>query len=365
VKRLLTILLVFVGLNVFATPPTTYYVSLTNDDWETAATWDQGSAPTWNQTMGSDDITINTNVLLTSDINVKSGTVITINVGDTLTIDGNAQFNNGCTINVNGVLIITGSVANNNNSDGVVINGTLIINGDYDGGNGSDLVGSGGMEIDGAVTTAGDATVFGSDTDCTVDCDNSDADPLGDPLPIELLWFTATMESEYVIIEWATGSEINNDYFEVYTLVNKVWEKIGIEKGAGNSSSVLMYKMEDYRAQYGYNYYQLRQVDFDGKTETFKMISYYRPYDLMIKDMKIYPNPSSSDSQVNVELIGFTGEEVLIIVMDPLGQIFYEKAIITHDGQNIIVIDSKLTEGTYLVIGSEKQELYRKKLIIR
>jgi hypothetical protein len=365
-RILITILFTFIGLEVIATPPRDVYTTTSGGSWVNVFNWDLG-VPANDQTDGSDDIIITHHITLTDDLTVKSGTNITVEGCDTLHITGNATFNNGSAILVEpcAVLIIDGNLTNNNNSTDIQINGKVIIGGDYDGGTGSELTGTGEMEVEGSVTTDGGATVFGSTENCTVDCDNSNDDPLGDPLPIELIWFTGRVEGEHIILEWATASETNNDYFEIWHSTNNKWENISVIKGAGNSSNVLMYSEEHYGASYGINYYKLVQVDFDGEYDTFNTITINKPIISEEKYMEIWPNPTTSNNDINISLIGFTGEEILIVVMNTLGQIFYEKAVITHDGDNIIVIDSDLPTGTYLVVGSEKQELYRKKLIIR
>jgi hypothetical protein len=362
-RKLLTIFLITIVHSVYGMPPTDYFTTVADGDWSTNGTWDTGTPPPTNQTGGNDDITIDHNVTLTGALDVKSGTVITINAGDTLTINGDVEFNNGCTFIVNGVLIINGDVANNNNSDGVVINGEVIIDGDYDGGNGSDLSGTGGMDITGSVTTDGDATVFGSDTDCTVDCDNS-ADS---PLPIELVFFRAELnESNHVVLEWLTGSEINNDYFEIVRSSDggTTWVGIGTVKGVGNSSTPQFYSFVDTSNNKGYNYYKLIQYDFNGEYEEHKMVVMLIEHNY-VKELTIYPNPARFGDDVSVKLEGFKGQEILIIVMDALGKIYYEKAILSSKDNVIIVIDSNLSSGTYLIVGSEKHELYRRKLVVR
>lgn len=362
-KRIILITYILLSsFGVYATPPTNYYNTVSDGSWTTGTTWDVGTSPSTNQTNGNDDITIDHNVTLTGALNVKAGTVITINAGDTLTVNGDVEFNNGCVVTINGFLIINGNVTNNNNSDGVSINGTISIDGNYDGGNGSDLGGTGSMDITGSVTTDGDATVFGSETDCTSGCDNS----ASDPLPIELVWFRGEIdESNHIRLEWLTASEINNEYFEIIRSGDGLgWEPIGTVKGIGNSSVPHFYSFVDTSPLKGYNYYRLVQYDFNGESETHKMIVILMEHDY-VKDLKIYPNPSKFGDDVNVELTGFKGQEVLIVVMDALGKVYYEKAILSTEENVIIVIDSKLDSGTYLIIGSEKQELYRRKLIVR
>jgi hypothetical protein len=363
-KFYLTILLFLTFGVCRALPPTTYYNTISNGDWSTNGVWDTGTSPSTNQTGGNDDITIDHNITLTGTLNVKAGTVITINAGDTLTINGDVEFNNGCTFIVNGVLIINGNVTNNNNSDGVSVNGTMSIDGDYDGGNGSDLGGTGDMDITGSVTTDGDATVFGSTTDCVIDCDNSDENPLGsDPLPVELVWFKGEVIDNHIELSWLVASETNNDYYEII----RVFEDgsnvtIGKVDGIGNTSNFRYYNFRTDNFNEGVNYYKLRQVDFDGEYEEFKIISIVTNIKKE-KNILVWPNPNFGDD-INISIRGFKGQEVLLVLLDVHGRVHFEKVILSLKDNTIIVVESTLPAGTYMIVGSEKNELYRRKLII-
>lgn len=339
------------------------HTSVGNGIWGNTSSWDTGLIPDNDQTNGNDDIIITHHITLNDNLTVKSGTNIIVEGCDTLTINGDATFNNGSSIHVEtcAVLIISGNVTNNNNSTNVVIDGKIVIGGNYDGGTGSELTGSGEMDIDGSVTTDGSGTVFGSDFDCTVDCDNSS----DTPLPIDLMWFNGAYEDNQIVLRWATASEINNDYFLIERLIDGVWDTVTTQDGKGNSSNLVMYEHVDYRASYGYNYYRLTQFDHDGEKEVFHMIAVFKPYDMMVKNMKIYPNPIPSGEDINIELIGFKGDEILVIIMNSLQQIFFEKAVVVSEENMIVVLNSNLPVGTYLIIGSERQELYRKTLIVK
>lgn len=347
-----------------ALPPTTYYTTISNGDWSTFGIWDTGTSPATNQTGGNDDITIDHNVTLTGNLSVKAGTVITINAGDTLTINGDVEFNNGCTFVVNGVLIINGNVTNNNNSDGVAINGTITIDGDYDGGNGSDLTGTGNMDITGSVTTDGDATVFGSIEDCTVDCDNSNDDPLGsNPLPIELVWFRGDYINGRIELNWLVASEINNDYYEIIEVFSDGSTiSLGKVSGVGNTSDFVQYNFTVYDFSSGINYYRLRQVDFDGEYEDFTIISVIVT-EFIDKGITVWPNPNLGED-INISMRGFKGQEILLVLLDVHGNIHFEKVILSLKDDTIIVIESDLPAGTYIIVGSQRNELYRRKLII-
>jgi hypothetical protein len=349
--------------------PRDVYTTTSNGSWVNVLNWDIGT-PDNDMTNGSDDIIITHNITLTDDLTLKSGTTLLIEGCDTLYVTGNVQFNNGSYIEVEpcAVLIIDGNVTNSNNSTNVIIDGKIIIGGNYDGGTGSELVGTGEMEIDGDVTTDGDGSIFGSETDCdsaTEDCDNSDTDPLGDPLPITLVFFNGEIYDNSILLKWVTASEINNNYFEIEKFQDSAWTVIGTIDGSGNSSTPISYSYIDINPSYNYNIYRLKQIDFNGKYETFYAISVKYPTKVKDIGIAIYPNPLVTEEQLNIELIGFSGEEVLIVVIDVMGQVFYERIVMSHNNNSIIIISKSIPSGPYLVIGSSKKELYKKKLIVQ
>ncbi len=61
----------------------------------------------------------------------------------------------------------------------------------------------------------------------------------GEPLPVELTFFTASMSGTNVKLHWQTETEVNNYGFEVLRLYQNEdnWEKIGFVGGNGNSNS--------------------------------------------------------------------------------------------------------------------------------
>jgi hypothetical protein len=93
-------------------------------------------------------------------------------------------------------------------------------------------------------------------------------------LPIELLDFNVTNVKGINHLSWVTLSEVNNDYYLIENSVDGyIWEPIGKVDGAGNSNTSIVYDFN--HEQYGdtVNYYRLTQVDYDGRYETFNIIS--------------------------------------------------------------------------------------------
>lgn len=99
----------------------------------------------------------------------------------------------------------------------------------------------------------------------------------GGALPIELLSFSASIVEDsrpYAVINWEVASQVNNDYFTIYHSVDGYeWDPISQLGGAGNSNTQMSYSSTHEDLTPGYNYYKLRQTDYDGMFEEFNPIS--------------------------------------------------------------------------------------------
>ena len=93
-------------------------------------------------------------------------------------------------------------------------------------------------------------------------------------LPIQLLSFTAQPKNDHNLIRWSTESETNNDRFVLdYSDNGFNWRTIEVMQGAGNSTTRIDYYFEHRNVNSGINYYRLTQIDFDGTSEEFPIIS--------------------------------------------------------------------------------------------
>jgi hypothetical protein len=93
------------------------------------------------------------------------------------------------------------------------------------------------------------------------------------PLPIELLEFSATPNGNQVDVFWTTASEINNERFEVERSSNaQSFTKITTLAGAGNSNTLLSYTATDLQPLNGVSYYRLKQIDYNGSFEYSEIV---------------------------------------------------------------------------------------------
>lgn len=87
-------------------------------------------------------------------------------------------------------------------------------------------------------------------------------------LPVNLVDFNAVAAGPVVELQWVTASETDNAGFYIEHSANGAnWADIGFLKGNGTAAATNEYRFEDNNPMPGMNYYRLRQIDFDGKTE--------------------------------------------------------------------------------------------------
>ena len=162
-------------------------------------------------------------------------------------------------------------------------------------------------------------------------------------LPIELLAFEVQVRGQLVDVVWTTATEKSNDFFTIERSVDGVnFEKIGIVKGAGNSSTALTYEFTDTKPLKGTSYYRLRQTDYDGKTEAFEISAVHFDSGNIIN---VYPNPAT-DILV-IEANGLEDEQSKVEIFSATGELLISR-LITSNSDRLVV--SNLPSGVYTVV---------------
>ena len=145
-------------------------------------------------------------------------------------------------------------------------------------------------------------------------------------LPVALTSFEAQLiNNSEVVLKWATASEEDNSHFVVErSLDGRDFESIGIVEGNGTTNQVNTYSLVDADPAYGYNYYRLKQVDFDGDYE-FSHIETVIISSQDVLDVILYPNPvvktttlrvvTPFETDASIEVVDFTGKVLLNVVM--------------------------------------------------
>lgn len=96
-------------------------------------------------------------------------------------------------------------------------------------------------------------------------------------LPISLIKSNIQISDNIVTITWATASEQNNNYYSIYKSNDGVnYFQINKINGAGYTSQVKSYSIDDALTDGGVYYYKVSQTDYDGSQNDLfiKSISY-------------------------------------------------------------------------------------------
>jgi hypothetical protein len=174
----------------------------------------------------------------------------------------------------------------------------------------------------------------------------------GNPLPVKLVYFKASLNNKYVDLSWTTASEINNDFFTVERSSDAMhFEEILKKQGAGNSTSTLYYTATDLNPITGYSYYRLKQTDYDGHFSYSKIetVDNKNKEEAELKITQISPIPFQDHFQLffNTKSKGI----VEIQLTNSFGQVVSKDRIEAAEGINQFDYAGKkeLPEGIYFI----------------
>jgi len=156
------------------------------------------------------------------------------------------------------------------------------------------------------------------------------------PLPVELVSFSSNVINASVELKWTTSSEINNSGFEIERSAdNESWINLGFVQGIGNSTIQNDYSYTDKNLVSGKYFYHLKQIDFNGNFEYFKLVN---EVVIGVPDkfelLQNYPNPFNPTTNiefgipesgfVSLKIYDILGNEVAALVNENLSPGSYQ-----------------------------------------
>lgn len=174
------------------------------------------------------------------------------------------------------------------------------------------------------------------------------------PLPVELIGFTAQLSDDGVRLQWETTAEYDNSHFEVLSSTDgKSFSLIGTAKAKSPNGASYMHI--DRPEASGTYYYKLKQVDKDGGYSFSKVVSveFDRTEGANVKSWKLSPNPVESGSALSIQLENMninanTSAEASIRIFDLSGrEIMTTKARATANMQ--LYIPESINTGLYIL----------------
>ena len=178
------------------------------------------------------------------------------------------------------------------------------------------------------------------------------------PLPINLLSFSGRNNGNSNLLEWATSSEQNSNYFELQRSTDGInFVKAATITAAGSSSTNRNYNYNDNISSFTARlfYYRLKQVDISGEAK----------YSTIVKiklgnkgfDVEASPNPFADQLRVQVDAIQKENATITLNSLD--GRKILKQNTSLNKGSNVVLLDKldNLPGGIYLltvVTDSEK-----------
>lgn len=160
------------------------------------------------------------------------------------------------------------------------------------------------------------------------------------PLPVNLISFTAKLAEDKTLLTWTTSNEKDFSHFEIEKSSDaKFFSKIGIVYGIAGG----LYTFSDKQLSSQLQYYRLKMIDLDGTFAYSRVVSLHFG---SVKSVNVYPNPVSQLLKIQV-----TNNESIqsVEIIDLTGKTVYRKlnglAEVLSKGIDI----SKLQHGSYVL----------------
>ncbi len=186
---------------------------------------------------------------------------------------------------------------------------------------------------------------------------------VSNPLPVTWSDFYGKEAACEMVLNWSTASELNNDYFEVEKSANgRDFTLLGTVKGSGTTNNYRQYKFVD-RLPATENYYRIKQVDFDGKTDYSKVIvikSNCIENDENIGIATLFPNPAMHND-AHLRFNARQTEETFLMASDLFGNIIINQPLTVHSGMNNVDLDiTDWPAGSYTIwLGKQSKQFIK------
>jgi hypothetical protein len=158
--------------------------------------------------------------------------------------------------------------------------------------------------------------------------------------PVEWLDFAATRQGSTVRLNWATASEVNNDYFAVERSADReYWSGLGEVEAMGNGHAVQSYRFDDLQPLAGKAWYRLRQVDLDGGVSYSQVVEVSEGVQ---GGLKTWPNPVQDQLHFALN----SAEQVTATLTDLSGRVVWQQVL--PSGSATVAVD-QLPAGVYFL----------------
>lgn len=189
------------------------------------------------------------------------------------------------------------------------------------------------------------------------------------PLPVELVAFSASARGNSIDLKWKTQTEANNLGFEVQRRSDGgEWTPVGFVQGQGTINTPQNYSFVDVDAMRfgGTIYYRLRQVDRDGGYSFSSTVEVRADGTVAAANISnMSPNPAFATTTLNFSTT--TDGPVSISVFDMMGREHVSvtnNMFLTAGSHNQLIDVAGMTPGNYIVVLKTATTVSTSKLVV-
>jgi hypothetical protein len=168
--------------------------------------------------------------------------------------------------------------------------------------------------------------------------------------PVQLINFKAALQGNTVQVTWSTATETNNSHFNVLRSLNgKDFNSIGRVQGKGTTSIVSTYSFTDGSIAKQNLYYQLEQVDADGK-KTFSAIVLVRVDANGQAQVSFFPNPIK-DKKLSIIMNNAEAGNYTMSLLNAVGAVVYSQVykVASNNSSIGVQLPQQLPAGLYIL----------------
>lgn len=165
-------------------------------------------------------------------------------------------------------------------------------------------------------------------------------------LPVDLSNFEGALNPQGIKLQWETLLERNAANFKVMRSDDGIaFHTIGSVKAAGNSDTKKTYSFVDFNPAQGINYYQLQQVDLDGKSLLSKVLTVKAG---LVGD--VFKVSQTTANALTVTLSSNSRAATHLIITNLMGQKLFDSSVTLVNGLNTLQIAPiNLSTGIYIL----------------
>ena len=169
---------------------------------------------------------------------------------------------------------------------------------------------------------------------------------VSNPLPLQLLSFTASLQGNQTLLTWKTAHELATHHFEVEkkaSVSNNFSFLASLPAKGGNGNE--LYHYSDNLVTEGVTYYRLKEVDNNG-LGNYSQLVLVNLRSAIATTLKVYPNPVVTQMTINFNAAENKTYQLLLV--DALGRTVINKTVSCKAGNNTINWNvAQLAAGTY------------------